>query len=92
MSGEKADLHSFDYIYRAVLAKRSGSVSRLAPRGKAMVLQRGGWASSFSLQGEKQYWPARICGLASIVWGGGLCALHLHHATEAHEGHGKETR
>ena len=57
-----------------------------------MVLQRGGWASSFSLQGEKQYWPARICGLASIVWGGGLCSLHLHHATEAHEGHGKETR
>lgn len=28
-----------------------------------------------------------------VLYGeGGLCALHLHHATEAHEGHGKETR
>ena len=57
-----------------------------------MALRRGRWRFLLPLCLQKQYRPARRCGLAGIVWEGGLYALHLHHATEAHEGHGKETR
>ena len=52
----------------------------------------GGGASSLPLLGKKSTGQLADAGWPVLYGGGGLCALHLHHATEAHEGHGKETR
>ena len=89
---EKAD-HSIDYIYRAVLAQEERDRQRATSEGQG-----------YGATAEEPGLPPSPCSgknstgqLADAGWpvsyeGGGLYALHLHHATEAHEGHGKETR
>lgn len=58
-----------------------------------MALRRGeaGLPPSLLL-GENNTGQLADAGWPVLYGGRGLCALHLHHATEAHEGHGKETR
>ncbi len=49
-------------------------------------------APSFPLLGKNSTGQLADAGWPVLYGGRGLYALHLHHATEAHEGHGKETR
>ena len=58
-----------------------------------MALQRGGVRLPPSpCSGENSTGQLADAGWPVLYGRGGLCALHLHHATEAHKGHGKETR
>ena len=58
-----------------------------------MVLRRRRWGFLLPLcSGKNNTGQLADAGWPVLYGRGSLCALHLHHATEAHEGHGKETR